>query len=138
MISAIDNFEEKIRIFDQEYKEEQKSLYYLNEIELEYADQQKDTQDDKEPKEDEKVEVTEGVEENIKNLIRGNNEQQEPQEYRAFPRPYVIGKVLNEVETESRQENEMRIVLSELVCQHTWAKPAGKRIKTKDFLDIYM
>ena len=49
LISAIGNFEEKIKIFDQEYKEEQKSLYYLNEIELEYADQKKDTQDDKEP-----------------------------------------------------------------------------------------
>ena len=143
LMSAIDSFETKIKIFDQEYKEEQKRLYYLNDVELEYADKEDSKQGNEELKEDEKVmEVNSVGEENIKNLIHGTNQQQqqtsEPEEYKAFPRPYIIGKVLNEVETDSKQENEMRIVLSELVCQHTWAKPAGKRIKTKDFLDVYL
>jgi len=67
-----------------------------------------------------------------------NVEDEETVEYKAFPRPFVVGKVLNEQETQVSNTENLRIVMSELECEWAWNKPIGKKQTTKKFLDYFV
>lgn len=58
--------------------------------------------------------------------------------YKAFPRPYLIRKVLKEKEIIVKSTEDTRVVLSELECEWVWGKPVGTQVKTAPFLDYYL
>jgi hypothetical protein len=59
-------------------------------------------------------------------------------EFKAYPRPYVIGKVLEETEKEVQSTDNIRIEITELECEWTWNRPLRKNFTTKRFMDYFV
>lgn len=71
-------------------------------------------------------------------IVTETQDQEEEALYSAFPKPYLIRKVLKETEVAVKSTGDLRVVLSELECEWVWAKPMGTQIKTAPFLDYYL
>lgn len=133
---ALENLTIKMREYDREIKDNHTMIYGLSTEEIGDTDVEMESEFVNVPQDNASPDDSE----NIKNLIpRGEDSKVETEfkEFKSFPRPYIIGKVINEVETDSVQQDMYRISLSELVCQHTWNHPLGKSKTTKDFFDVY-
>lgn len=59
-------------------------------------------------------------------------------EFKAFPRPYVIGKVIEEREKLVQSTDNIRIEVTELECEWTWNRPLRKNFTTKKFMDYFV
>jgi len=70
--------------------------------------------------------------------IKEDKEDENYYVYKAFPRPYIIRKVLKEKEILVKSTGDTRVVLSELECEWTWGKPIGPNTKSVPFLDYYL
>lgn len=101
--------------------------------ELEYSD------NDQEMEAESEEEEKDSEPENIKKIIEKDDKEssQYLKEYKAFPRPYVIGKVLSEVETEVQSTEDIRVVISELECEYAWNKPLGKKQSSLEFFEYF-
>lgn len=125
---------EKYSIASKEYEEELKlehaKIYNLTPQELEYSDEQ-DMEEDT-PQED----TTEPKSENIRNILeKDDKESEDGTEFKAFPRPYLVGKVINENQVIIDEKNDIQLIISELECEWAWSKPLGKNQSTKKFFD---
>ena len=59
------------------------------------------------------------------------------EKYRAFPRPYVIGKVISDDEMLILGKEDIRIVISTVEWEWTWNKPPGGLISYKTYLEYF-
>lgn len=111
----------------------------------EKPEEPEETKNEKEPEETQKDSKDqpsnqEPQGENIRNILQTDDKDtsDEMHEFRAFPRPYIVGKILEEVEIASEIKDNVKVCVSELECQWTWGKPMGTKISTKQFFDLYI
>jgi hypothetical protein len=135
VLLSLQKYLEDVVVYEEQLRDKHRLLYNLNDEELYYHDQDIDMKE-------ESSNAEEGKEEDIDSDKRFqptviNLQELESKEFKSFPKPYVIAKVFSEIETDFKQEEEMRICLSELVCEYTWNKPFGKKKTTREFFDQY-
>jgi len=133
---SLEKYSSDLIRFENELREKHSKLYDLNDEELNYSEADIEMKENKED-DSQTSKQQDKDEENIENVRNLAKEEMEQTEYKSLSRPYVIAKVLSEVETDYKQEEELRVVLSELICEFTWNKPLGKKQNTKDFFDHY-
>lgn len=111
----------------------------MTEEEIEYKTYEDDMETDQDPQEAQEQEEDQNKE-NIRNILDQDDKETDlpPKEYKAFPRPYIIGKVHGEVETCVKSTENLRVVLAEVECDWAWNRPLGKKQTTKEFFDYYL